>query len=374
MIVELINKFSHKFLNKILLNFNVTDNIAFGGPSLYILLGAISVATRGRVQEQIYSLLNYGFYGLSDPKNPTHTDSAERWLYYRRSIEFLLESNSVLYHSTRITPYYTGITKRVFNIESNLIDFQTSGHLVNKWVERKTHGLCGDLLIGPWRTPSQFEVMMVFINAFIFHEDWARPFEKLPHPEIFVDDKGRKLSVTMMVQKGIYRYFEENINAFQFIFIPFAKKDLFAAIFLPRETVNLKSFIKDFNWNSVFRFFQYSQLHNVRVKIPKLKILSRLNIAETLQNFEIQAPFHAMISDFSGMTNQRGFIANLTQVSNFIVDESGPRDYNPNLNKGPEIKSNETIFDANRPFLFLVYSSYLRLILLTVVVTNPNAE
>ncbi|KII67015.1 Serpin B9 [Thelohanellus kitauei] len=348
---HIVNGFNYQVFNHLFQTRGQQGNVAFSGVSLYSLLAVISVGLRGRTGDQVSKFLNQNFSELYDESTWMYSGVATTLKSFNTMVGEAWDINNILFHSFGVKDHFQKVSKELFNLTIEQIDFFQSMEAMeqmNQWVAEKTGGLIRDL----FKIPPSSVTMLVFINTLLFQANWLSPFE-LEHTkqETFTDDQGQQFTVEMMNKRDSFRIFQDLDNHIDYLFIPFSNRKTYAVISLPHNGHSLENIMKN----------------------AQFEISTSLDMISTLNHFGVIDLFTPSMADLSGITSIPGFITDLFQVSTFVVDEIGARASASSAGVDvAEGRFRHIKFFANKPFIIHIFSSESKVILFSVAVTNPN--
>ncbi|KII75069.1 Glia-derived nexin [Thelohanellus kitauei] len=357
---------------------NYTGNIAFSGPSLYIMMSIIYAGLKGPIRTKLARLLGYDFYGIQYMESWSLTGIGYRLSRLEHAIQSKISMKSAIIYSFNISSIFVNNSGEVVDLEYQEWNFSNTEKMtrkINQWARKNTRGSIHDL----YRRPLDKDTKMILITSLYMFADWWVPFDPMKtRYEIFTDDTGKKFDVKMMKQIGSYKIKTDVINNFSIIFIPMIKGGLYASIVLPRighpiqdtlKYLKVKHICKE--WDNIQRHFITAGTYDAVLKLPKFKIITENRFINTFIHLNVSELFEPGMADFGFTTSPNVFINDFMQLTTIVVDEFST---GLNIKDEPELSTRFTRnkFYVDRSFLFLIYSSYSTEVLLSVTVTNPN--
>ncbi|KII72283.1 Serpin B9 [Thelohanellus kitauei] len=375
MSMDIVNDFSFKVLNHICQERDYQGNVAFSGVSLYNLLAVINLGLRGTTGDEVSQFLGQNFTELHEEATCRHSSVKTALKELTRMLSEVSKSHNMLFHSVEIEAHFERISKEIFKLMLEEIDFSDSLkaiRIMNEWVEEKTEGMINDL----FKEPPDPLTTLVFINTLYFQAPWRHPFEELyTEDDKFTDDQGHEFQVKMMSTDATFRLYKDLENHVDYLFVPFKGGNTYAVISRPHDGHSLESVMRNAQWHKLFQYFTLSTSQYVYLRLPKLKISTSLTLVNTLNHFGVKDVFTPSIANISGITPVPGHISDLFQVSTFIVDEVGVKAAAATTSRlVAEWMFEGTNFFANKPYMIQIYSLETNMILFSVAVTNPNLE
>ena len=227
--------------------------------------------------------------------------------------------------------------------------------LVNKWSDKKTHGMIPSILD---QQPGA-DSYAYFLNSVYFKGIWSEKFDKAnTKEEEFKLEDGTRSKVRMMWQKHDFPY--GGIDGLcSALCLPYGNEAYRMVILLPVEgkTIgDVKDKLDQDTWNTLT-----SNMYkiNIDVKIPSFETSTDLlRLKGALIEMGIRDAFSAGSADFSNMTANKVFISDVLHKARIKVDEQGSeaaavtviemKDYAA----GPGFQAPE--FHADHPFIYAI--------------------
>ncbi|KII60502.1 Serine proteinase inhibitor 1 [Thelohanellus kitauei] len=370
---EGINTFTSTVLSQIYNSQDTPGNLALSGLCFFTLIATVNLGLDGRSFDQLTQFLGDIFD--KDDRDTWKTSESAYKLF--DLVSLFIEStnmNSALFYSFDLFNEFQYMSYLIYRLNKIKVDASNRSEAVRKmndWVYDQTYG---------WIRHMFEESMLadnkaIFVTALSFTAEWRRNFDDtLTQTEIFYDDNGQPIEVSMMNQQSNIPIYDSPDDDFQLLFKPFERESLFSVIVLPSKGRTIEDALKNLKLDLMPMYFKNSSMKFVDLKMPKFEILSQNDLVNTLIHFGVTDIFDPLHSDFGCATNQTVYIGNLIQVVNLDVDELGV-----NAEKDDEATFEEPYtqpykFYVTKPFVFLVYLSSENLVLYGAIVTNPNSD
>ncbi len=259
-----------------------------------------------------------------------------------------------------------------FFIEDFVKKPELAVNAINSWVNSNTHGYIPAIIslenIGP-------QTKLILTNAIYFKGVWQLPFKKtdtLTKP--FTTSTGKSQAAMMHQQKEFYYTEDATVQA---LLLTYAKSNLALAVILPKSNQTLAQVQQSLNADSFVKLMKGMKEEQVNVNVPRFKIESTYtNLAQGVQALGLTTAFSEQ-ADFTNLSDNPLSISQIIQKALIQVDEQGTvaaaatsmmmmatAMYHP---PKPVIE-----FNANHPFLFVLYDTVTGLILFIGQVTNPS--
>jgi len=168
-------------------------------------------------------------------------------------------------------------------------------------------------------------------------------------------------------------YYVEN-DKLQMLRLPYFGSTLEMVILLPKASHTMQEIRQGLSPDVFSKLLQISSRQRVKVSVPKVKLESTLsNITQTLQRMGLTDAFTDK-ANFSNMTNSLVEISGIFQKAFIQVDEKGTvaAAATTTVMFGGAPPSGEPVeFNANRPFVFMLYDTKTGYILFMGHVVHP---
>lgn len=301
--------------------------------------------------------------------------------YYRKLREALLKTdpstkmaiaNSIWTNqNVKIKEDFIQTNREYFNSTVESVDFAESSTVdrINRWAADNTNELIDHVL-----DETNPMSLMYLLNAIYFKGIWSSQFEKKNSSKrLFTYENGTEKRVDMMHQKSEFNYCENQI--FQMVQLPYGNQAFSMMVLLPQKGKKLIDVIDEIGigegWNSLRSELRSSE---VDLYLPKFKTKYNKRLNDALINMGMEIAFNPQLADFSSMSDFPAFISFVDQFTYIATDEVGTEAaavtvvaveltaYKP--------PAGTVLFDANRPFIYIIEENSTGSILFMGVVKN----
>jgi serpin B len=275
-------------------------------------------------------------------------------------------------------PSFTRLVEKHYGAALSNVDFvraaEAARKTINEWVEKRTEDRIQDLI-----PPGALGEMtrLVLTNAIYFKSRWAEQFsERKTRNGDFRLAGGGSVEVPMMHQQGTFGYVEaEGLQALE---LPYEAGELSMVVVLPRAVDGLAALEKDLSAERLAGWSGGLKREEVRVTLPKWKATGRFGLAEALRSMGMTDAFAPGSADFSGMTKaEKPFLSAVVHKAFVEVDEEGTEAAAATAvavagTAMPVEPPEPKVFEADRPFLFLIRHSPTDLVLFVGRIADPR--
>ncbi len=283
--------------------------------------------------------------------------------YYKKLKEALLKtdpSTKLSIANAIFTNKFVDIRKAFLNTNQTYfdatiqqVDFGNSSTvgIINGWASEHTNGLIKEVI----EETSPMDLMYL-LNAIYFKGIWTTQFDKKnTSRKPFTHEDGGSVNVEMMQQTATFNYTAD--ESFQLVQLPYGNQAFSMMVLLPVEGLRLGDAVTILTGDGYWGALQ-SRLSEAEVllSLPKFKTEYSKKLNDLLTTMGMGIAFSDM-ADFSGMSDRDASIDFVKQDTYISTDEEGTeaaavtivgiREY---AASGPR----QVIFNANRPFLYLI--------------------
>ncbi|SFT04960.1 serpin B [Porphyromonadaceae bacterium NLAE-zl-C104] len=300
--------------------------------------------------------------------------------YYKKLREALLKTdpstklsiaNAIFTNqSVKINPDFVNTNRSFYEATVEAVDFtrtETVG-IINKWASDNTNGLIDKVI-----EKTKPEDLMYLLNAIYFKGIWNSEFDKKNTSERpFTYENGTRKNVEMMKQTAKFNY--TNDENLQLVQLPYGNQAFSMMVLLPAEDKRLQDVVAVTRQEGYWENLR-SGLHEAEVELslPKFKTEYSKRLNEVLAKMGMGIAF-ANVADFSRMSDAPAKIDFVKQDTYISTDESGTEAaavttigmIMTSLPVNPE----KVVFNANRPFLYLIQENSTGAILFMGAVKN----
>lgn len=253
-----------------------------------------------------------------------------------------------------IRPDFLKMNREYFDAETSAVDFgnpETVG-VINRWASDNTNGLIKEIL--DKTTP---EDLMYLLNAIYFKGIWTSKFNKKnTDKKAFLTEDGTKKTVDMMHQTAHFNYMEDEVM--QMVQLPYGNKAFSMMVMLPKSGKKQADVVaalqSETYWGNAVSSLRESE---VELYLPRFKTEYRKKLNDILADKMGMGIAFSNLADFSGMSDHPAKISLVKQDTYISTDEEGTEAAAVTVvgmgltSVNPAAK---VIFDANRPFIYLV--------------------
>jgi serpin B len=256
---------------------------------------------------------------------------------------------------------------------------------INHWVEQQTNDRIKDLL--PELSPIEARALrLVLVNAIWFKGEWSTPFDENATADgDFLLPGGGKMKAKLMhqtIEGARYADFDgmgevlaadPRKAAFSIVELPIKGKRLAMMIIAPGSPDGLPKIESMLTETKIASWVGHLKPNTVQVTLPRYRLETDYSLGETLKMMGMPIAFTAG-ADFSGMTHAVNLCISRVEHKAFVeVNEKGAEAAAATAVMVQEVSARyEPIFQADRPFLFLIRDTESGMILSLGRVIRPT--
>jgi serpin B len=225
---------------------------------------------------------------------------------------------------------------------------------INAWVKRETTGKIDKIIDN-----IDHGTLMFLISAIYFKGDWVKKFdESKTRQRSFYLQNGKKLSVAMMsnVEKILY-YSDDSVQVAR---LPYGRDKLAMYVLLPKEGVNLDSFIQALEQERLDGILARMNMIELELQIPKLKLeYGKKQLNGVLIRLGMGVAFNRESANLKGIASVDHENLSLSFVDHKAVIEVSEKGTEAAAVTNIGIRSTQMLittrrFVVNRPYLFVI--------------------
>lgn len=219
---------------------------------------------------------------------------------------------------------------------------------INNWCAKHTNNLIPKIID---RIPSN--AVMYLTNAIYFKGTWRQKFDKsLTANSRFENADLTVTTVKMMNRQGDFAYTTDSLA--QYLDLPYGNNAYSMTVVLPLETQQVATVLSSLTaekWTSVQKNLYSRQ---VKVSLPRFRSESSLELNETLKALGMSRAFTTS-AQFGKISNEGLMVSEVVHKTYINVDEEGTEAAAvTNIGMVTTAYPEFTVFNANRPFLYLI--------------------
>lgn len=332
-------------------------NMFFSPYSISTALSMTYAGAKGETEKQMSEVLNF-----EENKKDFH----ENYGYFQEKIAELNSTNGIelklankiwLQKNYSIQEKFGKTMKKNYSAPIEKADFKnpkerkSAREDINLWVSKVTEKKIPELI------PENFfteQTRMVLVNAIYFAGNWKYSFnEKMTRQLPFYRGKEQQ-RLEFMQTETKFKYLEQ--KEFQVLEMPYKDDKMSMLVFLPSFKINMKEFYEMFTPEFYNKAISQMKETKVLVRIPKFELSEEYELEKVLPKMGMADAFSRK-ADFSAMSKTKDLKIDKVIHKSFIeINEKGTEAAAATAvsmgRKNGGVK--KLVFNANRPFLFLI--------------------
>jgi len=259
-------------------------------------------------------------------------------------------ANSIWYKTGYpIKSEFITVNKNYFNAEVREMDFSQAWakDTINNWIARKTNNHIKDMLD---QIPEN--VVMYLINAVYFKGIWQQPFNtKATKEALFTNNLKNQVKVNMMYQKDTFNYYAD--EKAQYLDLPYGNNAFSMTIILPSQISSIKEVLETLDVDSWNLYLNKMEKEELEVYLPRFKSKSKFLLNNVLKTMGMARAFEDR-DEFRNMANWDMYISRVLHDTAIEVTEEGTVAAAATIVEMVEKTMFNSIFNANRPFIYII--------------------
>lgn len=274
---------------------------------------------------------------------------------------------------------YVNASKEIYGSEVFPVDFRYNAELgkerINRWVENRTEGHIKDLLS---LAPSQ-ETSVILVSALYFHGEWEHPFylTSTKVRPFYVGKQGHSnhdeiIYVPMMVNGAEVFYYLDPVRKCTVLGLPYKGREVTFFLVLPDS--DIRNFTENLSVSDLEDLANSSFLTTVIFFMPRMKLVSTMNLRPPLEELGILSLFSATTANLTGIGKDL-YATDAIHKVEIDITETGTTASAATAISITRDGSNPVV-RVERPFLFFIQHAQTGIILFwgTVIRPTPYSE
>lgn len=271
---------------------------------------------------------------------------------------------------------YYKICQKYYGSGFNYMDFKNqpekSRVKINDWVEENTNKKIQNLIPENVITDA---TKLVLTNAIWFKGNWEVPFNKKHSvvSDFYLQDGSSVKADFMNHHKEAFLYYRDSI--LEILELPYEGDKYVMKIFLPAEGIKMADFEKQLSFDYFKSKKKLMKAKSMEVFLPRFGFTYSISLEEQLSAMGMPLAF-SDAADFSGMTGKKDLKIDKVIHKAFIeVNEEGTEAAGATaviMVETTSFNPDKVVFNANRPFLFVIQDKENGSILFIGKLLNPT--
>jgi serpin B len=346
-------------------------NLIFSPYSISQALGMLYLGAGGTTQQQIAETL-----ALPAPEDIDFIELGSIMNAPPRYEEVLFQLNVAnslwAQQGYALHPDYVNSLSEYYGVQLEQVDFSApdqAAQVINDWVSQQTQDKIQNLV-----DPSSLDPLtrLILVNAIYLNAGWALMFDENGTEDApFTLLDGTQVTVPTMHQDNQHTYV--GTETYQVVQLDYQQPNFGMIVILPDQGQfeAVEAMLSNEFYETLLT--QLFMSYNLKVALPRFKIDSSFDLAETLGQMGMPAAFSPE-ADFSGIADDSLFVNGVIHQAFISVDEKGTEAAAATeIGMGGGGPPNEPIiFNANRPFIYIIYEQSSSAILFIGRVLDPS--
>ena len=311
--------------------------------SITYVLSLLKNGVTGLSKEEINNVL--GFANASDEEINALCKKLVDGMNTLDNQTKVVSSNGIFVnYGYKVKDAFAEMADTYYNVVPETLDFFDPGTLdyINKWASDHTEEMIKQVLSEDEFNPLAASYLL---NALYFKGEWTHHFDKSKTRP--TDFDGGKATADMMYQESDFYYAKNEL--YQSVVLPYGNKSFQMIVFLPQKGKSIDDILASLdgsNWLSN----NYDAAH-VKLSFPRFEATTDIRLNDIMASLGMPRVFaYDEITEFCDAALHIGL---MKQASKIRVDEEGTEAAAVTVvetRKG----MNEIVFEANRPFLYVI--------------------
>ncbi|XP_018615489.1 alpha-1-antitrypsin-like [Scleropages formosus] len=347
-----------------------SKNIFFSPLSVSLALAALSLGTRGKTHQQLFSGLGFNETEITVEEVNEAFHQILLDLNQKTDVDLSVGSALFIHDTFKPQPEFLENMKRYYHSEGFTTDFTKTNEaidLINKYVNDKTHGKISKLV-----EELDQDTVMYLMSYMYFKGKWEIAFDR-ENTELGVFHVNKTHEVTVQMMKNsdlflVYHDKEVSTHVLQLYY----NESVSMMLILPEH--GLEALEKVFSRNLVGKWRRSVRKMECDIYVPKFSIEASYDLKDILTGMGITDIFSAG-ADFTGISDSPLVVSKVVQKATLDVDESGST---ATAATGVEVTLRSAMDSPslrfNHPFMIIMSNHKTRSILFMGKVVNPTEK
>ncbi|XP_018024224.1 ovalbumin-related protein X-like isoform X2 [Hyalella azteca] len=275
--------------------------------------------------------------------------------------------------TVQLHPCVTNLLNDV-QILDMIFDSIGSANKINNDVSMVTGGQIKDLLSSDALVNSLF----VLLNAIYFKGSWQTKFDpKNTSKQKFNRQSGEMVAMAdMMTVESTFNLAASTSLGAAMLQLPYYNSNMSMLVMLPDPSSTVDETLKQLSPTTLSQSLAALKPTIVRVSLPKFDLAKKMEdeLVQGLGRLGITDIFNSSVANFTSFTSDSSlYVDTAIHQAKVMVNEEGTVAAAATaLTATRSGSSNPVQFSANRPFLFLIYDSRVRVTLFAGIIRNPS--
>ncbi len=350
-------------------------NLFFSPYSISTALAMTYAGARGQTEKEMAKVLRFSL-----EQEPLHSSFSKlrsklNGIQDKGHIKLSIGNSLWAQDGYHFLDSFLNLNRKYYGAGMNFVDFaakaEAARKTINIWVENKTQQKIKELI-----KPGMLDqfTRLVLCNAIYFKGDWLSQFDKKKTKDAdFYISKNEIIKVPMMSQESKFKF--KDFGNFSAIDLPYEGNDLSMIVFLPKKIDGLAELERNLTNDNVKNWIDKlssSYKSEILVSLPKFKTVCEFELADILAGMGMPHAFSG--ADFFGMTGKKDlFISRVIHKAFVDVNEEGTEAAAATAVVMRKCSIGRLlIFQANRPFVFLIRENQTGSILFVGRIVDPT--
>ncbi|XP_078266177.1 glia-derived nexin-like [Rhinoraja longicauda] len=347
-----------------------TENIIMSPHGIASMLWLLQFGAGGRTKKELNQVLKYSRLGTYGRLKKVHNSLTAS----KRKGAVIIANGIFVPHDLVLKNKFIKRSSETYQAEPTKVNFaesEAAASIINKWADTHTKGMITEII-----SPDTLDeaTKLVVTNAIYFKGLWKSKFDVAKtHEAAFTGADGEVYQVPMMAQKSVFRFGKASTPTrvdYNVLKLPYNGK-LSMFIILPVESsTKLTEIIPHINVNSIKKWKKIMKRKTLKISIPRFTAETETNMEKLLEPLGITNIFDKDMANFKKLSKFKHlYTSQILQKAKIEVNEEG--------SKGSKMTAvflmlkRSHLFEANRPFLYIIWHQSTGTILFTGQVAKP---
>lgn len=369
-IVESNNKFAFDLYNE--MNKLTSDNVFFSPNSISLLFAMINEHPNNQTNKEIKNSFYLTEKEILRPNSAAIYNIINKW-----NKKFTLERSSIFWvqNNLKLTNTFKKNIKKYYGGEIVQIDFsqekETIKDKINQLIKKEISNQINNLIT---EDDLNEKTRTIITDANYFYSEWKNKFNlSVKESGFYINDENEIITPTIVMETNKTLNYA-SLDKLEIIEIPFKNNELSMFIILPKKgdyldpETGLYTYYNYVLFNLDFTYEKYNEHKSNmqktnfnKIYLPYFEIETKHNLKNVLNRLGVVSIFNNQHNDF--------FVEEIYHKSSIKISK---KENNKDLKINNQYNEDETIFNINRPFFFVIEENETNSILFMGNLVNPT--
>ncbi|XP_069043418.1 alpha-1-antitrypsin-like [Lepisosteus oculatus] len=340
-------------------------NIIFSPLSISTALAMLSLGAKGKTHDELFQGLGFNKTHLTEAEVNEAFEQILRSLNQKTELDLSVGNAVFIRNNFKPLHKFLEDVKQYYHSEGFTVDFTNTTaalHLINKYVEEKTHGKVPHFIDDLSR-----DTLMFLVSYIYFRGKWVIPFDPMiTRQNDFRIDEKTTVPVQMMINDDSFDVYHDKEFSTDVLRLNY-KGGISLMLLLPEK--GIEDLEESWCRRNLRKWHRSVKKQRYIVRVPKFSVKTSYSLQEVLSEMGMKDMF-GQTANFSGLTKENVYVSKVVHKATLDVDELGTTATGVTGVKLVPFSLPPSL-TFNRPFLFIISNHENNSIFFMGKIVNP---